>query len=326
MDDVAARAGVSRALVSLVIRDSPRVSDQSRAKVLAAAAELGYRPNLWARHLARGQTDTVGVMLNDLNNPFFTETANGVAAAAADHQLQVLVSSGWGRESGDRDAIESLLNLRTDGMVLCGPRVPVEVLTGFARRTPTVCLSVYGQPDAFDTVCNDEAHGAALAVEHLVELGHERIAHIHAAQAAGGPERQAAFIGAMVERGLAPILVEGDFTEEAGAAGAEQLVSLRQPPTAILASNDLAAVGALGRLAELGRRVPDDVSVVGYDDTLLASISTTSLTTVHQPRQLLGQRALELLVERMRGRSEARHELIEPRLVVRSSTGAVRPA
>lgn len=305
------------------MRDSPRVSERSRDKVLAAANDLGYRPNLQARSLATGRTDTVGVLVNDLNNPFFTETAQAVAAAASEHRLQVLLASGWGRTDGEVEALESLLNLRTDGMVLCGPRVPVDTLAGYATRTPIAGISVFGQPATLDTVCNHEAHGAQLAVDHLLSLGHERIAHIHAAKAAGGPQRRSAFIDAMVNRGLAPILVEGDFTEEAGANGADQLLSLREPPTAILAGNDLAAVGVLGRLMALGVLVPEDISVVGYDDTLLASISATSLTTVHQPRQLLGRRALELLVERMQGRTEPSHELIEPRLVTRSSTGQV---
>jgi DNA-binding LacI/PurR family transcriptional regulator len=324
MDDVAARAGVSRALVSLVMRDSPRVSERSRARVLAAARELGYRPNLWARHLARGRSDTIGVMLNDLMNPFFTELAQGAAAAGAERGLKVLISSGWGRSGGEAEAIGSLVDLRTDGMVLCGPRLGLDMLAEYAAMTPTVGVSIYGRPVSFDTVCNDEVRGARLVVDHLAALGHERIAHIHASPASGGPERRAAFIDAMVANGLAPILVEGDFTEEAGAAGAEQLLSLRQPPTAILAGNDLAAVGVLGRLAARGVRVPDDISVVGYDDTRLASIEPVSLTTVHQPRPLLGRRALELLIERIEdGRAEPRHELIEPRLVIRSSTGPV---
>jgi DNA-binding LacI/PurR family transcriptional regulator len=321
MDDVAARAGVSRALVSLVMRGSPRVSERSRGRVLAAASELGYRPNLLARQLAQGRSDTVGVMLNDLMNPFFTELAQGAAAAAAERSLQVLISSGWGRPGGESQAVESLLDLRADGMILCGPRLGLDDLAGYAAKAPTVGVSVYGRPDSFDTVCNDEVSGADLVVDHLVSLGHERIAHIHATPASGGPQRRAAFSEAMVARGLAPILVEGDFTEEAGAAGADQLLSLREPPTAILAGNDLAAVGVLGRLAVLGIGVPDDVSVVGYDDTRLASVSTVSLTTVHQPRPLLGRRALELLIERLGGRAEARHELVEPRLVVRGSTG-----
>ncbi len=323
MDDVAAKAGVSRALVSLVMRDSPRVSDRSREKVLAAAAELGYRPNLWARNLASGQTHTIGVMLNDLHNPYFTEMSEGVAAAAAAAGLQILLNSGWQRETGELEAIESLLNLRTDGIVLGGPRLSVEVLDEFAAQAPIVSVSTYGRPDSFDTVSNDEKHGANLVVDHLVDLGHERIAHIDAGLAAGGPERRSGFIESMMRYGLAPIVVDGDFKEEAGSRAAAQLMALRTPPTAIFAGNDLSAMGVLAHLQQIGVRVPGDVSVVGYDDTVLAGIGTVSLTTVHQPRQQLGRLATELLLERIAGRREARHELIEARLVTRSSTGRV---
>jgi DNA-binding LacI/PurR family transcriptional regulator len=326
MDDVAAKAGVSRALVSLVMRDSPRVSDHSRQKVLAAAAELGYRPNLWARNLASGQTQTIGVMLNDLHNPYFTEVAEGVAAAAGDAGKQILINSGWQREAGEIEAIEALLDLRTDGVVLGGPRLSLDVLSQFASQVPTVSVSTYGEPDSFDTISNDEAFGGGLVVDHLVGLGHERIAHINADQAAGGPQRQTGFVEAMRRYGLAPIVVEGDFNEAAGYEATGQLMALQHPPTAIFAANDLAAVGVLARLQQLGVRVPEEISVIGYDDTVLAGTGAVSLTTLHQPRQQLGRRAMELLLERIEGRTDARHELIEPRLIARSTTGQVAGA
>jgi len=242
MDDVAAHAGVSRALVSLVMRDSPRVSDASRKKVLASANELGYRPNVWARNLASGQTNTIGVMLNE-------------------------------------------------------------------------------QPESMDTVCNDEAHGSELVVEHLTSLGHNRIAHIDAGEAPGAPERRRGFMTSMSDRGLAPIVFEGDFNEHAGMSAAAQLMKLKEPPTAIFAANDLSATGVLAHLRSIGARVPEDISIVGYDDTLLAGLGALSLTTVHQPLQLFGRRATELLLERIEGRTVSKHELIEPQLVTRSSTG-----
>jgi DNA-binding LacI/PurR family transcriptional regulator len=323
MDDVADRAGVSRALVSLVMRDSPRVSDKSRAKVLAAATELGYRPNVWARNLASGQTGIIGVMLNDLHNPYFTEMAEGAAEAAAAAGLQILMNSGWQRQSGEAEAIEALLGLRTDGVVLAAPRLSPEAVAEFARQMPIVSISSYGRPEQYDTVSNDEGRGAALVVDHLVDLGHERIAHIDAGPAAGGPQRRTAFIDAMTAQGLAPIVVEGDFNETAGRSAAARLMELHDPPTAIFASNDLAAIGVLTYLREAGISVPEDISVVGYDDTVLASIGMVSLTTVHQPRQQYGHQAMELLLERIAGRTEARHELIEPWLVTRASTTRV---
>lgn len=321
MDDVAEKAGVSRALVSLVMRDSPRVSEQSREKVQLAAAELGYRPNQWARNLASGQTNTIGVMLNDLHNPYFTEMAEGAAAEADSHGLQLLINSGWQRPGGEIPAIESFLSHRADGLLLGSPELGVEVLEEFAAQIPIVSVSHYSRPRAFDTVSNDEARGAALIVDHLVDLGHTRIAHIDAGAGAGGLERRSAFSAAMMAHGVAPIVVEGEFNEEAGYNGARSLMELRDPPTAIFAANDLSAVGALSYLREQEVSVPDRVSVVGYDNTILAHVGTNSLTTVHQPRQEIGRRAMQLLLERIAGRTEARHELVEPSLIIRSSTG-----
>jgi DNA-binding LacI/PurR family transcriptional regulator len=321
MDDVAAKAGVSRALVSLVMRDSPRVSDNSRHKVLAAANELGYRPNIVARNLASGQTNTIGVMLNDLHNPYFTELAEGVAAAASDAGMEVLITSGWQREAGEHAAIETLLNLRADGIVVGAARFSREIFDEVAQQTPTVAVSNFDEPDAMDTVCNDETYGAELIVEHLTSLGHTRIAHIDAGTSPGAPERRRSFISSMSARGLAPIVFDGDFNEHAGRDAAMQLMKLNDPPTAIFAANDLSATGVLAHLRSIGARVPDDVSIVGYDDTVLAGLGVLSLTTVHQPRQLFGQRATELLIERIKGRTAPTHELIKPRLVTRSSTG-----
>ena len=321
MDDVAEHAGVSRALVSLVMRNSTRVSDHSRQKVLASAAELGYRPNVLARNLASGQTNTVGVMLNDLHNPYFTELAEGVATAATDNGLEILITSGWQREAGENAAIDTLLNLRTDGIVLGAARIGEDVFADVARQTPTTAVSNFDTPDTMDTVCNDEAFGAELVVEHLTSLGHDRIAHIDAGNAPGAPQRRRAFAKAMTERGLAPIVFDGDFNEASGFDAAVEIMKLKSAPSAIFAANDLSAIGVLSHLREVGASVPGDVSVVGYDDSVLAGPGAFSLTTVCQPRQLTGQRATELLIERINGRDVAKHELIRPRLVARSTTG-----
>ncbi len=321
MDDVAAKAGVSRALVSLVMRDSPRVSSHNREKVLAVAADLGYRPNMAARNLATGETKTIGVMLNDIHNPFFTAIAEGASTAAGEAGMQLVMSSGWLREAGETEAIEMLLGMRTDGLLLASPRLSDVTINEFATQAPTVILGVWGRWENLDSINNDEQHGAELIVDHLVGLGHTRIAHIAGNLPAGGQQRRAAFAEAMVARGLAPIIIDGDFNEESGYEGAGVLMSLNEPPTAIFAGNDLSAIGVLSRLHEMGIRVPDDVSVVGYDDTNIAGISAVSLTTVHQPREEIGFIATQMLLERIAGRTDDRHEDLEPRLVVRQTTG-----
>lgn len=321
MEDVATHAGVSRALVSLVMNDSPRVSEKSRQKVLASAGELGYRRNQWARNLASGQTNTIGVMLNDLHNPYFTELAEGVAATATEAGMEVLITSGWQRESGELVAIETLLNMRTDGIVLGAARFSSEVFEEVANQADTVAVANFQKPDSMDTVCNDEAHGSRLVVEHLVSLGHSRIVHIDGGSSPGAPERRRGFMAAMTDFGLPPIVFDGEFNEDAGLSATKNLMRLNEPPTAIFAANDLSATGVLAHLRSVGARVPEDVSVVGYDNTLLAGLGALSLTTVHQPRQQFGRTAAELLIERIDGRKAAKHELIQPRMVVRSSSG-----
>lgn len=324
MEDVAQHAGVSRALVSLVMNDSPRVSDRSRQKVLASAAELDYRPNLWARNLASGQTNTLGIMLNDLHNPYFTELAEGVAVAAAESGMQVLITSGWQRDEGERAAIDALLNLRTDGIVLGAARFSAEIFEEVAAQVPTVAVANFAKPDSMDTLCNDEGFGAELVVDHLTSLGHTRIAHIDAGTSPGGPERREGFTKAMIQRGLAPIVFGGDFEEKSAHDAAIDMMKLAEPPTAVFAANDLAASGVIAHLRDIGVRVPEDVSVVGYDDTVLAGLGAISLTTVAQRMKLYGHRAAELLIERINGRDGVKHELLRPELIVRSTTGPAK--
>lgn len=325
MDDVAAKAGVSRALVSLVMRDSPRVSSHNREKVLAVAADLGYRPNVAARNLATGQTHTVGIVVNDLHNQFFTEMTEGVAAAAAEADMRVLLSSGWRKESGESQAIDMLLGLRVDGLLLASPNLSDVALEEFSAQAPTVIFGASGESANYDTVSTDEDHGAELVVEHLAALGHTRIAHIDGGDQRTAIARRNGFTDAMLRRGLAPIVISGDFREAAGFEGAETLMELNDTPTAIFAANDLSALGVLSKLNDLGRSVPRDISVVGFDDTTISSFNAISLTTVHQPRNKIGRFTMEVLLERIAGRAEARHEQIQPRLVERSTSGPAIP-
>jgi len=321
MEDVADRAGVSRSLVSLVMRGSTRVSESSRYKVVQAADELGYRPNMLARNLASGRTNTFGLVLDDFQNPYFTEVAEGAALGAAEAGYEVLVNSGWQRPRGETAALDALLARQVDGLIVVGARTSLDTLERFA--TQVAMVSINGPADAagFDSVNNDEKVGAELIVDHLVDLGHKRIVHIDGGAGSGAPERRSAFTAAMLHHGLAPLCVDGEFDERAGLDAAASLLALHEPPTAIFAANDLCAVGVLGELARRGVKVPDDISVVGYDDTALAALGTVSLTTVDQPRRHHGAMAAELLLERVNGRSEAVHRFAEPRLVVRSTTG-----
>lgn len=325
--DVAERAGVSKSLVSLVMRGAPNVSQEKRQRVLAVAAQLGYRPNAVARSLVRRRTNFIGVLLSDLHNPFFAEVIDGIQAEAAAYGYRTLIGTGDRVELSEARALETMLELRAEALILASPVLPMRTIAAASGELPTVLVARPTRVPTVDSVANDDVAGAALAVAHLASLGHERIAHIDGGSGAGSRARRSGYERAMRQQGLAAHIrvVPGSYTEDGGRQGVTALFAGEPPCTAIFAANDLAAIGTLSALAERGIRVPDDVAVVGYDNTALAAVRHIHLTTVDQPRPEMGRAAVALLLERLQnGREEARHVLMPPSLVVRGSTGPPR--
>ncbi|TDV40019.1 LacI family DNA-binding transcriptional regulator [Actinophytocola oryzae] len=322
MEDVAARAGVSRALVSLVMRGSPKVSAARRAAVLAAAAELGYSPHAMARSLASRTSHVLGVMVSDLHNPFWAEVVDGLDLYARGAGFELVINTG-GREPGrERQALASLASFRPAGIALLGPVVPTPAIDAAAGEGPLVLVSRSSRSSAVDTVNDDGRTGSALAVDHLVSLGHREIVHIDGGNGSQSTPRRTGYRVAMDRHGLAPRVVRGEYTEAAGAAA---IRALKEPFTAVIAANDLNAVGVLSALTELGLRVPEDVSVVGYDNTWLAALRHISLTTIDQPRHEMGRLAAEALITRVRGETASAARLVvRPSLVVRATTAPPR--
>jgi DNA-binding LacI/PurR family transcriptional regulator len=325
--DVARRAGVSKSLVSMVTRGAEGVSDEKREAILEAIKELNYRPNVMARSLVERRTRILGVMIPDLRNPFFSDVVSGVQARAGELGFKVLFNTGERQPELEESAIESLLDLRVDGLILAAPRVDDRVIVHAGHWAPVVVLNRSTSDDSCDSVSNDNIAGALLAVKHCADLGHRRIALIEGGAGIAARTRHEGYLRAMRSLGLSDhiLTAEGAHTEEGGWKGARELLRASPLPTAIFASNDLCAIGALDALEEAGLGIPDDVSLVGFDNTTLAALRHISLTSINQPGGDMGRSAVERLWERISGeRTSVRHDVVEPSLVIRSTTAPPR--
>ncbi|MEV5879876.1 LacI family DNA-binding transcriptional regulator [Streptomyces sp. NPDC052101] len=319
--DVAEQAGVSKSLVSLVLRDSGPVSPVKREAVLRAVRELGYRPNAAARSLSEQRTRTVGVLLDDLRNPWFVDLLDGLNSplhAAGLHML--LADARLNRRTG-HDLAEPFLDLGVDGLVIVGTVPGAGGLGVLAQRMPVVVAGAREpQPAGVDVVAGDDEHGARLATEHLLGLGHRRIAHL-AGHGAVGALRRRGFEAAMRAHGAEPVVEQGDLTEEGGYRATVRLLSRPERPTALFAVNDMASVGALSAAGELGLGVPRDLSVAGYDNTSISRLRHLWLTTVDTAPHEIGRRAARCLLDRFeRPDREGRVHLAEPTLEIRGTT------
>lgn len=327
--DVAAHANVSTTAVSKVIRNAYGVSPAMRERVTAAIAELGYRPKAAARGM-RGQTYTVGLLLPDLRNPFFPDIVDGFVDQLDGTGYQVLLGTSFcGREPEAR-VTEAMIDRGMDGLVMVAPTATRAELNRVAALAPLAVIGRHVRSASHDTVVDDDAGGAALVVDHLADLGHRRIAHIEhrendATLAVEMPNavRADGYRRAMTSRGLADGIdvVSTSYTEEGGYVGARQLLSRPNRPTAIFAGADVAAMGVLTAIAEAGLSVPDDVSVVGYDNTSFAAIGPIGLTSVDQAGRQIGADAARLLLQRVADRERSSAFVsTSPRLVVRRTT------
>ncbi|ELS58212.1 LacI family DNA-binding transcriptional regulator [Streptomyces viridochromogenes] len=321
--DVADRAGVSKSLVSLVLRGSDQVRPEKRDAVLRAVRELGYRPNAAARSLSEQRTRTVGVLLNDLRNPWFVDMLDGLNSLLHDNGLHMLLADARLNRRAGQDPAGPLLDLSVDGLVVVGTLPDPAALGAVAGRIPVVVAGAREPvPSGVDVVANDDEQGARLVAEHLIGLGHRRIAHI-AGYGAVGELRRRSFEATMREHGLAEqaVIEPSDMTEEGGYRTTVRLLSRPERPTAVFAVNDIAAIGALSAAEELGLRVPRDLSVVGYDNTSIARLRHVWLTTVDNTSHEVGRRAARCLLERFEGAGgEGRVQLATPALEIRGST------
>ncbi len=326
MRDVAEHAGVSATTVSHVLNETRPVSDKLRRRVLAAIDELGYQPNALARSLRRKQTHTIGIIVPDSANPFFAEVARGVEDTSFEQDYSVVLCNSDDDLDKERLYANVLAKKQVDGILfLSTGKSPEHIQALQARGMPLVIVDQEVPGVTVDSVLIDNAWGGWLATHHLVELGHRRIGCITGpSNITPSAHRITGYLKAVRESGIPvdeTLIVKGDFQHESGYLVARQLLAMNDPPTAIFACNDLMAVGAISAALELGRQVPADLSIVGFDDVRLASFANPPLTTIVQPKYEMGMLATTMLLERIHERDmPARQVVLETSLLIRQST------
>lgn len=319
--DVATRAGVSKSLVSLVLQSSGNVSESRRQAVLEAMDELGYRPNKLARGLSSPRSNTVGILLNDLRNPWFIELLEGLTASLHAAGISPVLADSYTDRRVGRPSVEALLEQRVDGLVVVGTTTESAAIESAAAVVPVVLAGTLDPAlPLVDAVVNDDEAGARKATEHLLALGHRRIAHLQGPDEIGRL-RRAGYEHAMKAANLDPWVVSGGMSEDSGYAAAHRLLAAPDRPTAIFAFNDVACIGALSAAAEHSLSVPGDVSLVGYDNTYLARIRHLSLTSVDNGNLAVGVQAGKFILERLGTPDLPRRlHLVSSELQVRGST------
>jgi len=323
--EVARAAGVSTATVSRALNGSAKVADRTKHRITEAIAALGYQPNHVARSLVLKATHTIAVMLPDITNPFFPALVKGVQLAADEEGYAVLLAHTGGDPAKEESYFQVLRGQQVDGVLLVGLVSAPESLKGLVGRgLPVVMLDRPVDLPGSATVRVDHRAGGRIATEHLLELGHHRIAHIAGPKGLGvSQQRLDGYRRALSSRGVAfeeSLVAEGDFSEDGGYRGIQELLRARTRFTALFAANDLSAIGAMTALREHGLQVPGDVSVVGFDDIHLASYTSPKLTTVRQPIYDMGRAAAKLLIDARRKKVSLKDKIFDGELVVREST------
>jgi LacI family transcriptional regulator len=324
MADVAAAAGVSKALVSIVFRGAAGASDATRARIFQVAHELGYRTNRTASLLKLHRTRHLGVTMH-VRSAFHAELVEGIQEAADRVGYQIVLGTVT-RSHDERRAVETLLEFRCESLILLGSGLSKPMLDDLARSVPVVLVGRRAGIDAVDVVRAADDKGLGLVVDHLVGLGHHDIAHIDGGRHTISADRRRGYRTAMRRNDEAGYvrIVAGGTSEGDGRRAAEELLRGDQLPTAVTTFNDHCAVGLIDRLARAGVAVPDAISVAGYDNAPIAQYAAINLTTVSQEAPLQADWAVRAAVERLEGvRHETRESILEPRLIVRGSTGAV---
>lgn len=322
---VAADSGVSVAAVSKVLRNAYGVSEALRLNVQASIERLGYRPSVAARGM-RGQTYTVGILLVNIDNPFLPQVIDGIHDKLAPSNYKSMLGIGRARLKLESEMVESMIDNRMDGLILVAPMMPEKLLARFARQIPMVVIG-HHEPTAadFDTINSDDRQGAMLAVRALYDRGYRDIVmfsqeYMKDQEHQVATLREQGFRQAMQDLGIGPgIILRAPEDEGADVAAFRAFLARPDRPRAVFVWSDLHALILLDQAHKAGLRVPEDLAIVGYDNSPVAGMSMVGLSSVEQHGRLLGGMATEALLSRIEGRKVAKHLYVTPEVVARSS-------
>ncbi len=314
--DVAEAAGVSRALVSIVMRGAPGAAESTRQRVLQAANHLGYRADSRARLLRSSRTKLLGLIFSS-SQPFHTEIVDAAYAEASARGYEIALSAvASGRP--EARAIETLLDVGAEALIIIAPTLSVDELALHTRQVPVVSLLRNDVGESVDSVSSDDQAGISIAVDHLVKLGHRRIVHVDGGTAVSSDRRRETYRTEMARHGLQPVVVPGGLGEEDG-IGAGRILQ-ENLPTGVIAFNDRLALGIMESFRAAGISIPGDVSVIGYDNSHFARLSYVQLSSVSQDAPLLAAAAVGRAVDRIEGTTSPGSVVRTPHLVLRKTT------
>ncbi len=325
---MAREAGVSTATVSHVINETKFVTDDTRRRVRNAIEKLNLYPNANARSLASGRSRIIGLLISDIANPFFPELVKSIETAAFERGYSVILFNTNYNAERAADYVRRLIELKVAGVALMTAELDADLITELKNKQVRTVFNDLGAVDEhMSNILLDYAGGIEQAVAHLVALGHQRIAHISGSNnIRSGRIRREAFVAAMkkslpdADRSL---IYEGDFRFESGRDAAAEILKSKQLPTAIVAANDMMALGAMAELKAAGLKIPRDISIIGFDDIAFASLSEPPLTTVCSPRTEIGRQAIEALMKTIENPDQPGVEVkISTYLIKRKTTAA----
>ncbi|WIM67826.1 LacI family DNA-binding transcriptional regulator [Corynebacterium breve] len=326
--DIAHATGLSKSLVSRALAGKAGVGEESRTRILETADRLGYKRNTWATSLVKGSSHMIGVIATDIASTYRLEVITGVEDAAAEAGYTALLAHGRRDPEVLAERLAQMHSLGVDGVVVVSSRMPSGPLSAVARSTPIVIVGRPAEaPVGVDLIHNDDETGGALATQHLIDIGHTRIGFVASSQRAAIRAREQAWRDTLAAAGLSDdFLLRRQNEEDLAQRTMNELVLSDDPPTALVASTDGLAAAIVGAAQDRGLVVPDDLAVVGYNNSSLSTQLRPQLTTVDQPRHEMGKLAVEMILERLAGRTTDRVTVAEPRLVVRDSSSTSVPA